>query len=84
MVFDKFHVIAHVNDAVNAVRRAEIQMGGWEAKNALKGSRWIWLKNPENLTDKQRATQQRIETGQYPKFCVWIGFTRFHFLESAS
>jgi hypothetical protein len=21
---------------------------------------------------------------QYPKFCVWIGFTRFHFLESAS
>ena len=37
-------------------------MGGWEAKNALKGSRWIWLKNPENLTDKQRTTQQRIET----------------------
>ena len=62
MVFDKFHVIAHVNDAVNAVRRAEIQMGGWEAKNALKGSRWIWLKNPENLTDKQRTTQQRIQT----------------------
>ena len=62
MVFDKFHVIAHVNDAVNAVRRAEIQMGGWEAKNALKGSRWIWLKNPENLTAKQRSRQQRIET----------------------
>ena len=62
MVFDKFHVIAHVNDAVNAVRRAEMQLGGWEAKNALKGSRWIWLKNPENLTDKQRATHQRIET----------------------
>jgi transposase len=62
VVFDKFHVIAHVNDAVNAVRRPEIQMGGWEAKNALKGSWWIWLKNPENLTDKQRTTQQRIAT----------------------
>ena len=37
-------------------------MGSWEAKNALKGSRWIWLKNPENLTDKQRTTQQRIVT----------------------
>jgi transposase len=37
-------------------------MGGWEAKNALKGSRWIWLKNPKNITAKQRATQQRIET----------------------
>jgi transposase len=62
MVFDKFHVIAHVNDAVNAVRRAELQLGGLEAKKALQGSRWIWLKNPENLTPKQRATQQRIET----------------------
>jgi transposase len=62
MVFDKYHVIAHVNDAVNAVRRAEIQLGGWETRDALKGSRWIWLKNPENLTDKQRAMQQRIDT----------------------
>ena len=24
MVFDKFHVVSHVNDAVNAVRGAEI------------------------------------------------------------
>ena len=39
MVFDKYHVIAHVNDAVNAVRRAEIQIGGWETRDALKGSR---------------------------------------------
>jgi transposase len=27
MVFDKFHVTAHVNEAVNAVRGADIQMG---------------------------------------------------------
>jgi hypothetical protein len=59
MVFDMFHVIAHVNDAVNAVRRAEIPLGGREAKNALKGSRRIWVKIPENLTDKQRAAHQR-------------------------
>jgi transposase len=52
MVFDKFHVIAHVSDAVNAVRRAEIRLGEREVKNALKGRRWIWLKNPEDLTDR--------------------------------
>ena len=26
----------------------------------------------------------RRSFGQYPKFCVWIGFTWVHFLESAS
>ena len=62
MVFDKYHVIAHVNEAVNAVRKAEIQLGGWQARDALKASRWIWLKNPENLTAKQKAMQQRIDT----------------------
>ena len=61
VVFDKFHVIAHVNDAVDAVRREEMRQGGWAARNDLKETRWIWLKNPENLTDKQKATYQKLE-----------------------
>ena len=61
VVFDKFHVIAHVNDAVEAVRREEMRQGGWAARNDLKETRWIWLKNPENLTDKQKATYQKLE-----------------------
>ena len=61
IVFDKYHVVAHVNDAVNAVRRREVSMGGWEAREQLKQSRWLWLKNPENLTDKERVRFDRID-----------------------
>ena len=61
MVFDKFHVIAHVNEAVDAVRRQEMRLGGWATRKELKETRWIWLKNPENLDDKQKAKRQRLE-----------------------
>jgi len=27
----------------------------------LKETRWIWLKNPENLTDKQKAKYRKID-----------------------
>lgn len=61
IVFDKFHVISHVNKAVDDVRRYEMRMGGWEARRDLKKSRWIWLKNPKNLSQKQQAKYQRLE-----------------------
>lgn len=49
VTFDKFHVIQHAGNAVDQVRRSETK------KNpALKGSRYIWLKNPENLTEEQK------------------------------
>jgi transposase len=49
VTFDKFHVVQHANKAVDQVRRAETK------KNPLlKGSRYVWLKNPENLTDQQQ------------------------------
>jgi transposase len=61
IVFDKYHVIAHANAGVDGVRRAEVRLGAAATRAALKRSRWLWLKNPENLTDKQRAAYQRLE-----------------------
>lgn len=61
LVFDKYHIIAHVNEAVDAVRRYEMRLDGWAIRDDLKETRWIWLKNPENLSDKQKAKRQRLE-----------------------
>ena len=61
IVFDKYHVIAHLTDAVDAGRRAVSRLWGWAAKESLKETRWIWLKNPENLTDRQKAKARKIE-----------------------
>jgi transposase len=61
IVYDKFHVIAHANDAVDWVRRDETRSGRAAAREALAKSRWIWLKNPENLTEKEQKRLSRID-----------------------
>ena len=52
IVFDKFHVIQALNEAVEAVRRLEAQAGA-EQQKALAKSQWIFRKNLENHTDEQ-------------------------------
>jgi len=59
IVFDKFHLIAKANKAVNDVRKVEIRRGGMY--NELKETRWLWLKNPDNLTAKQASHMERID-----------------------
>lgn len=51
VTFDKFHVVSLVNDAVDQVRRLEQKESPELAK-----SRYVWLKNPENLTAGQWET----------------------------
>jgi transposase len=48
VTFDKFHVVSLVNDAVDEVRRLE-----QKSNPELAKSRYVWLKNPENLTESQ-------------------------------
>jgi transposase len=49
LVFDRFHITKIVNAAVDEVRRNESH-----ENESLKKTRYIWLKNPQNLTAKQR------------------------------
>jgi transposase len=62
VVFDKFHVIANANKAVDEVRKAEIRAGGHNIWIRLKNSQWLWRKNPENLTDKEQKRLGRMDT----------------------
>ena len=55
IVYDKYHVIANVNAAVDQVRRAESLGPAWMA---LRKTMWLWRKNPENL-DAQEAARLR-------------------------
>jgi hypothetical protein len=54
VVFDKFHVIAKVNEAMDATRRAEQRLGKGDEIKLLKGARRALLKNPANLAHRQR------------------------------
>ena len=62
LVFDKFHIVKKITEAVDTVRRQEIQDKGKDHKQLVAGSRYIWLKNPWNLTDKQKASLSYLET----------------------
>jgi len=55
IVFDKFHVVAHLSASVDQVRKYELRYGPSSVQSALKKSLWIWRKNPENLTEKEQA-----------------------------
>jgi transposase len=51
ITFDKFHILKIINEAVDTVRREEVA-----TNKLLKGTRYIWLKNYNNLTVKQKET----------------------------
>lgn len=61
VVYDKFHVIAQANQGVDRVRQAEVSAGGAGVWAKLKKTRWLWRKNPENLTEKQRLRMESID-----------------------
>lgn len=61
LVFDKFHIIRHLMDAVDKVRREEISEKGKVHKELVVHTRYIWLKNPWNLTEKQKARLSMLE-----------------------
>jgi transposase len=59
-VFDHFHVIKLFNDKLTALRRALYHQASTAAEQrVLKGTRWLLLKNPENL-DPARDEHQRL------------------------
>ena len=49
VTFDRYHVKQKLSEAIDTVRRAEAK----QHKELLKGTRYLWLKRPENLSVKQ-------------------------------
>lgn len=60
-VLDHFHVVKYFNDRLSALRRELYREAAFGLqKNVLKGTRWLLLKNPENLDDS-RNEKARLE-----------------------
>jgi transposase len=55
ITFDKFHVLKILNEAVDLVRREETK-----DRMELKGSRYLWLKNPSNLKASQAEQLEHL------------------------
>ena len=60
-VFDHFHVVKLFNDRLSDFRRElHREAEGPLGKKVLKGTRWLILKNPENL-DESKGERTRLE-----------------------
>src|SRR5215469_2888945 len=59
ILFDRFHIVKHLNEAVEEVRRSEMRRLSQKQKVHFKRSSWLLLKNPWNLSNDQK---ERLST----------------------
>jgi transposase len=61
IVYDPFHLVKHMNDAVNKVRQQEHRCLQAAGDEILSGSRRWWLYGQENLPPDQAATFDHLK-----------------------
>jgi len=55
-ILDRFHIVSNLNKALSEIRAGEARKMKAEGyQEVLKNTKYCFAKNPENLTDKQRA-----------------------------
>jgi transposase len=59
VLFDRFHLVQHLNRAVDEVRRSEMRRLSGQEKTSFKRTRFLLLKNPWNLRTEER---ERLST----------------------
>ena len=59
MIFDRFHVVKLANEAVDAIRRAEVK-----TNDILKQTRYLWLSGPVRLSKMSQKHQEKLSVMQ--------------------
>lgn len=54
VVHDRFHLSAYLNNAVDITRRAENKKLVKNEDKSLQNTKYLWLKNPDNLTEQDK------------------------------
>jgi transposase len=61
IVFDKFHVVKHLHEAVDHVRRGEHRRLKHDGDARLTGSKYLWLRRPADLPPEQRLVLRALQ-----------------------
>jgi len=69
ILFDKFHVMKHLGEALDKIRKAEYARLGGQQRRFIKGQKYTLLSHPQNLTGTARknlklllAANKRLNT----------------------
>ena len=60
ILFDKFHVIRHLGEALDKVRKAEYARLDGKQRRFIKGQKYTLLSHPQNLTGSARKNLQLL------------------------
>jgi len=60
ILFDKFHVVKHLSDALDDIRRSEYKRVTGDGRSFIKGQRYVLLSRRESLTDDKRKNLERL------------------------
>ena len=71
IVHDKFHVSKYLGEAVDKVRRQEHKELMAQGDETLKGTRQLWLYNPENFSPEQREEFAALKDLQLKVARAW-------------
>jgi len=71
ILFDRFHVVKHLNEAVESVRRELWRRLTSKEKVEVKGTRWLLLKNPWNLSNHQKERLSTLVQWNSPLVRAW-------------
>jgi transposase len=62
IVFDQFHMVAAFNRVIDKVRNMEYTKASESGKQVIKGSKYLLLKNKENLSEEERPKLKSLLT----------------------
>jgi transposase len=71
ILFDRFHIVKHLNEAVDAVRRELWRRLTSKERTSFQGTRWLLLKNPWNLKDSQKERLSTLIQWNTPLVRAW-------------
>ncbi len=71
IVHDPFHLVQHMNKAVDAVRRHEINLLPTKDAKPLKGTRQMWLYGMENLPKRWAANLRAFKDSKFKTARAW-------------
>ena len=82
ITFDRYHIRSHLSKAIDEVRRVEAK----HHAGLLKSTRYLWLKRPANLTERQQdwldqLLQQPLDTVR--AYELGLRFETFYELEDS-
>jgi transposase len=71
IAFDKFHVAQHLGEAVDRVRREENKKLLLAGDERLKGTRYLWLQNPTNMSASRSQALDALKGGVLRTARAW-------------